>query len=141
MVDVTYTKLFNSSFGLCDEIDNILLKAQKECFANEQKGTKVTSEYLEKLQQRKGAQLSTITSPLLGTNTTDKDYEEAMYVIERLRENKCTTMLDLTRFWESGGNDSDDDNIPLQSLSKKHSLTKLGADLQEKLQRRTQKKM
>ena len=83
MVDVTYTKLFNSSFGLNNDTDQILLQAQKQCFDNEHKGTKVNTEYIHKLCSCSQGQSPSIESPLIGTNTTQDDYEQAMFVLSR----------------------------------------------------------
>ena len=83
MVDVTYTKLFNSSFGLNNDTDQILLQAQKQCFDNEHKGTKVNTEYIHKLCSSSQGQSPSIESPLIGKNTTQDDYEQAMFVLSR----------------------------------------------------------
>ena len=133
MVDVTFTKMFNAQYGLEGNNGELLLKAQHECFKNEHKGTRISSSYMNQLCQHNNTADLSVENPFLGKNTTKSDYEEAMFVLSRTSKKITTTLLDLTQFMLIGGDESDNDELPLKFLKESTSLSVMNEKMQSKI--------
>ena len=91
MADVRYWKLFHTHYETDTEIGRLLKRAQAEAFVNEGKGIPVPAVVMDKLC----SESSPIQGyPQLGPNTSEKDFEEAMFV----RSRSTTTLRDIHKF-------------------------------------------
>ena len=89
MVDVRYLKLYHTHYGKEGVIGDLMLQGQKDSFANEGKGTEITEELMHVL-----CASSTETAyPVLGKNTTNEDFVEASFALDR----DTTTVMDIER--------------------------------------------
>lgn len=86
MVDVRYLKLFNAHYGEDTDLGRKLYAAQEQCFMHEGEGTQISPEFMDKLVGSGDS-----VYPILGRNTTQEDFEEAMFVLNR----PTTTRFDL----------------------------------------------
>ena len=91
MADIRYWKLFHTHYETDTEIGRLLKRAQAEAFVNEGKGIPVPAVVMDKLC----SESSPIEGyPQLGPNTSEKDFEEAMFV----RSRSTTTLRDIHKF-------------------------------------------
>ena len=91
MADIRYLKLFHTHYETDTEVGRLLKRAQAEAFVNESKGIRVPGIVMDKLAvEAPGVPVY----PQLGPNTTQEDFEEALFV----RNHLSTTLRDIIRF-------------------------------------------
>ena len=90
MFDIRYTKLFNSHYACDDEqISNMLVEAQADCFETEGRGIEVSSTYADMLKSTSNPNNGQgQIFPILGTGTTPDDFSEAQWVMNRAKGTK-----------------------------------------------------
>ena len=119
MVDARYLQLFNSQYSASGSIRDMLYKAQRECFENNNMRTLVSKITMTMLSGDRDA-----VYPILGPNTTQKDFNEARFIMST----EAYTTLNFERYqlYDEGhvsdNCDDDDsnfkDNQPLSALAK-----------------------
>ena len=91
MADIRYLKLFHTHYETDTEVGRLLKRAQAEAFVNKGKGIPVPGVVMDKLAvEPPGVPVY----PQLGPNTTQEDFEEALFV----RNRSSTTLRDINRF-------------------------------------------
>ena len=109
MVDARYLRMYNSCYGEDTPNGKLMYKAQRECFENENMGTLVSENTMDRLVQHDDAEY-----PIMGKGTTVNNLAEARYVMSL---NSCTTLdLEQWRMFE-GGYDEDEDAEEENQLS------------------------
>ncbi len=78
MIDVRYWKLFNAKYADDDEIGTALYDAQTQCFKYEGQGVQVSQSFADKLAGDEDD-----VYPILSNNTSQEEYDEAMWVMNR----------------------------------------------------------
>lgn len=102
MVDVRYLKLYNANYGDDTDLGRQLCKAQEQCFLYEKEGTQISEAFKKKLVGDDDT-----VYPILGENTSQEDFDEAMFVLNR----PTTTLYDLAMHRMEEDSDSDMDDI------------------------------
>ena len=107
MVDVRYLKTFNAHYGDETKLGEMLYDAQQQCFDYDGEGIQISDEFMCQLV---GSDEESY--PKLGKVTSEEEYNEAMYVIER-SERQSTTRFDLEmwRMFEDGYDSDAEDSI------------------------------
>ena len=104
MIEVHYLRMYNSSYGDNSPNVELMFKAQRECFENENMGSLVSEKTMQTLVGDNDTHY-----PILGRGTSVKEFNEARYVMST---NPCTRLdLERCRMFENGhlSDEYDDD--------------------------------
>ena len=112
MIDARYLKLFNAHYGDGGKLGECLYEAQTQCFKNEHNGIQVSNNLAMKLKGSMNAEY-----PILGKNTNQKEFNEAMHVLSL----DCCDQFDLERYRLFEEDDEDDDETLLRDLTNNDS--------------------
>ena len=93
MIDVRHLKLFHSRYGEDNEIGSLLYDAQAQCFEHEGKGVQVSEEFVAQVIGHED-----LCYPILGPGTTQTEFDEALFVMERKRNGRNTNRLDMLKY-------------------------------------------
>ena len=107
MVDARYLKTFNAHYGEDTKLGAMLYDAQEQCFEYEGEGIQISDEFMCQLVGNDEEQY-----PKMGKNTSEEEFKEAMYVMERA-DRQSTTRFDLERWrmFEDGWDSDTEDAI------------------------------